>query len=456
MPLRHGIEVSVVATDLQPLTEYGSQDLGKSCHLSKFVTTRIEAKDGLQFFINVVPQYPFPLNPADLVGKANSKARPFIDGSPLSNNEHALRGAKRLDENAEVKQEEDRQGSGAESCNPTGAILTDPVINLIKNDSTQRNSSAEQLKRDSIPAFPPFDLMASVYIDGRDKPEARQIIFLNPSHPRFRHAGFVFRGRWECAPPAPRPARSKVSKKRYSQKPEEYILVRNWVFKSIPMSIDDLASRMAICSTVETPITSIQSETDRILDDLAEELAEDILNARSRPKPGQIQVHIRRVITGETDCSIPFQACRYASGDEQPEAQRGEVKDECTHITEVRTQLGKDGQTERLRLNTIPWKSYKPKEEIYVKFIFHYTDREKLVKLGLSNEYGVPTLTSRIHISNRESETATKTSRKRNEDDQNEGESMTKLAKMPGKPWTRSMTIRAAKINEGSAEDGEQ
>lgn len=56
MPLRHGLDVSIVSSALDTFTEYGVNTHARS----KLVTAKIEARTGVQFFIAIHPEVPFP------------------------------------------------------------------------------------------------------------------------------------------------------------------------------------------------------------------------------------------------------------------------------------------------------------------------------------------------------------------------------------------------------------
>jgi RNA recognition motif. (a.k.a. RRM, RBD, or RNP domain) len=55
MPLRHGLDVSVVSSSRELFTEYGVNTHARS----KLVTAKIEARSGVQFLISIRPEDPF-------------------------------------------------------------------------------------------------------------------------------------------------------------------------------------------------------------------------------------------------------------------------------------------------------------------------------------------------------------------------------------------------------------
>jgi hypothetical protein len=56
MPLRHGLEVSIISSRSEAFREYGVSTHARS----KLVTAKIEAKTGVRFLIAIRPESPFP------------------------------------------------------------------------------------------------------------------------------------------------------------------------------------------------------------------------------------------------------------------------------------------------------------------------------------------------------------------------------------------------------------
>jgi RNA recognition motif. (a.k.a. RRM, RBD, or RNP domain) len=56
MPHRHGLDVSIITPSRETFTEYGVNTHARS----KLVTAKIEARNGIQFFILIRPDNPFP------------------------------------------------------------------------------------------------------------------------------------------------------------------------------------------------------------------------------------------------------------------------------------------------------------------------------------------------------------------------------------------------------------
>ena len=328
----------------------------------------------------------------------------FTDTAPLRNTQHDLRHPRRFNEHTAIEDQlspyqdskrhsvstdlSDAEGADQRQSKASGKMPARPSRNsphirsedpILRSFLTHPAHSAHGPAH--LLAYPPFDLTASVYIDGHEKPEARQVIYLNPNNTKYYAGGFVFKGRWVAPPP----------EQAGTDGTEAQISIRNWIFKAMPISVDDLTSRMAICSTEED--REAISDLDLDVDDLQTALSRETLDAGTRPRTGQIEVRIRRIIAGTGISTVPFRPYHYRGTDEIPDLSKGPVGDECTHTTTLRTQKDGKGLQEAVKLNTVPWKPYKKGEDVYVKFVFTYTDRAKLVKLGLCDEDGRPSLT---------------------------------------------------------------
>ncbi len=79
MPLRHGLDVSIVSSSFEPFTEYGVNTHARS----KLVTAKIEARTGVQFCIAVRPEDPFPTernrrHGSGILTRAQASDRPHV------------------------------------------------------------------------------------------------------------------------------------------------------------------------------------------------------------------------------------------------------------------------------------------------------------------------------------------------------------------------------------------
>lgn len=112
MPLRHGLDVSIVSSALDTFTEYGVNTHARS----KLVTAKIEARTGVQFFIAIRPERPFPTEPSKRYGSSRltgSQAAGHLNSQ--SDNQHPAQRKKspktklsNLDTNAYAKKQGDK------------------------------------------------------------------------------------------------------------------------------------------------------------------------------------------------------------------------------------------------------------------------------------------------------------------------------------------------------------
>ena len=392
MPLTHGLDVAITTTALKSLTEYGSHSLGRT---TKQVSTRIEAKSGLQFYIRVRPESPFPLSDADVKAslsrdKHSSRKKVKPEYQSKDRDDYLLRRPRCFDDHQPVEQvnhdsDHDHLKNISHGEEKARIMAEDnklkyspePGVALSHYNTRSSTSTLLSVKDDdsdaSITKFPspPFDLTASVYIDGRSKPECRQVIYLDPSHPKYDPAGFVFKGRW-VAPPGD----SGNKTRRGIPDAVPHIGIRDWVFTDV--GIDVLMSRMGMIEPNGT------LEIDPTMSDLTSSLKSSVnVSTAERPKPGQIEVRVRRILAGEPRSDQALKPYHYAGDEEVADA--NSIGDDCTHTTKLRASTS--GKS--IKLNTIPWAYYKSGEDLYARFTFNYMSRAKLVKLGQCTEDGL-------------------------------------------------------------------
>jgi hypothetical protein len=140
MPVRHGLEVSIIhAGSGESFTEYSTQNIRGPASEGKLVSTRIRVRDGEQFFVKVTPQWPFPYH---------------------NQSRYDLR------------------------SNKTADLEMADVPDLSTEQQTPDISGL------------PFDLLVRVYIDGTEMPECSLIISLRKSHwTNSTHTGGTLHGR---------------------------------------------------------------------------------------------------------------------------------------------------------------------------------------------------------------------------------------------------------------------
>lgn len=356
MPKRHGVEVNVTDTRNNAFVEYGIQSDGRFTGEKSRVSTFIEAKNGTQFFIRVTVDNPFKfeedLDPIERLA-ASVVQKPYPARQVQS--QHNTR-TKHFDDNRPAEEE-------------------------LKGGLSKRPTTSKV----------PFDLMVSVYIDGRAKPECRQMIYLDHTHPDYNPC-CVLKGRWVDPGDASQDGRAGLLQWVFSDRGIDHILGQLDVKKVLGKADTDVgeAQFQALCEDVG--------------DGILEEPEEKTMKA------GQIEVRLRRVITqGSNDVEQKFKAYHYAGSDEKPR----QIDDGCTHTTSFmpRTAPAGEGKIETFALRHVAWNFYKKGENFWAKFIFNYTARHKLVNMRLSEPDGKPVLRGRPNAA--EADSASKRGKKR-------------------------------------------
>lgn len=161
----------------------------------------------------------------------------------------------------------------------------------------------------SYPPSPPFDFLATLYLDGRRKAERKVIVYLDPNHEDFGPGGTsIFRSRWV-------------------QTQDGGIQEHAWVFNDI--GIDTIFNKLVLANTGKGP------GEDEIAIIAAMEgtgiITEPDIEREARKKAGQIEVRISRVILGRKSVNYYY----------QPKHMEGEKEDvdmdgpdpELTHTT---------------------------------------------------------------------------------------------------------------------------
>ncbi|KAF2759164.1 hypothetical protein EJ05DRAFT_335142 [Pseudovirgaria hyperparasitica] len=134
----------------------------------------------------------------------------------------------------------------------------------------------------------PFHLLASIYLDGRHKPERRTIVYLDPAHKHYNDGPTYMRSRWV--------------------KHEDGIIKSHkWVFKDA-VGIETMLDKMIIAG--ELPI---QGSLDKDQDDLVAALNASTIQAGTRDEDcrdssvGSIMITVQRVTVGNIKTEKHYQ-----------------------------------------------------------------------------------------------------------------------------------------------------
>jgi hypothetical protein len=330
MPLRHGIDVSIVSSTHETFTEYGVNTHASS----KLVNAKIEARTGVQFYIVIRPEHPFPTAQNQRHGsraltraRANDRsALPFQETPPAPRKDTPKFKTSDLDNNHGFKEpvEEFRYNFIANTLKlgMSDRIDFEPLKFL---PSKYAHCPDLRTLYAPLPATKskshPFDLIAEVFLDGRAKAEIRSIIYLDPTDFHYSISGTVLKGR-------------RVRALGENDGPIK-TCIHDWVFTDV--GIEVLFERMG----VEDVVTD-ESDSNHDSQEIASlaEILQETANVDDKPeaerelKVGKIEVLFTRVVLGN---SIPsarrtvLKSLHYQDGEQQ--TPKKAVGKDVTHTT---------------------------------------------------------------------------------------------------------------------------
>lgn len=152
-----------------------------------------------------------------------------------------------------------------------------------RSHNTQENTSSpiQEKPMDNSDTAPPFDLLASLYLDGRQRAERRVIVYLDPRHRDFtRPDGKVrFRARWV-------------------QGKDGAVEEHAWVFKDV--GIETIFDKMLIAGSHRQANRATQFDEDSMTAAMnATELGpEGNIKNEEKSNVGQIVMVIERIVVG--------------------------------------------------------------------------------------------------------------------------------------------------------------
>lgn len=164
------------------------------------------------------------------------------------------------------------------------------------------------------PSPPPFDLLATLYLDGRESAERRIIIYLDPSYEDFT--------------PSPGGAGARgLMKSRWVKGKDGNIYEHLWVFKDV--GIETIMDKMALSAKNDL----LDKDEDALADALGRSgiSHENDLRREESQKAGQIEVRIKRITLGEKSNDRHFRP-KYTEGEDRNMDMEG-VGSDITHHT---------------------------------------------------------------------------------------------------------------------------
>jgi hypothetical protein len=291
MPLRHGLDVSVTSSSFEPFTEYGVNTHARS----KLVTAKIEARTGVQFYISIRPEAPFPTvqdkqHGSSRLTRAQARAHPApAFETPLARRKKDPKcKTSEIGTNESVNQqaEEPLHGQTSDSIlkrsNSFGGFKTlSPSRRLSASDDNPDLNFPLLTPIIPKPKPPPFDLLVEVFIDGRTKAEIRSVVCLNSESLGY-DSEVVLTGRRVRIPgPCGAPLQQ---------------CIHDWVFTDV--GIEVLLERMGVKDTDE-PNPNDDHEIAGLADMLQDAAKVDVKEGEAQElKIGKIEVVFKRIVLG--------------------------------------------------------------------------------------------------------------------------------------------------------------
>ncbi|TKA74199.1 hypothetical protein B0A49_06223 [Cryomyces minteri] len=300
-----------------------------------FLDASIDAVTGMSFRLSLKPKIP-------LESEEEKKERIAAD---------AELGVKATSEDEDEWMDEDDEGAYNSFSIPPGHLeyrsrsRSSPPYDLLGHSSGS-SSNSHDMPHSSY-KHPPFDLLASMYLDGRQRPERRKIIYLDPLHPEF--------------------ARKVEFNTRWMEDKNGNLRKCAWFFKDV--GIETMFDKLVLSKQGEGA-------------DLAKEDEEDLLSAMNltgledngvKMQLGQIVVVLERIRLGKTAYDEDFHAEHRAEHEDSMDT---------SDLTTVSHTVGFDVSecTKNRRVPIIHYGPYVEGEKPYAVFRFYYRSEEKLRK----------------------------------------------------------------------------
>lgn len=327
MPLRHGLDVSVTSTSFEPFAEYGVNTHARS----KLVTAKIEARTGVQFYIAIRPEDPFPTEQDKRHGsrmltraQARALAAPAAESPPVQRK----KGPKFKTSDLDTSESVSPQAEEPLHSQPSDSILkrSNSFGGLKQLPNSQRllvSDSNPDLSFPSLPSVlpkpepPPFDFLVEVFIDGRTKAEIRSLVGLNPESLNYDR-DFLLTGRRVRIPgPAGAPLQQ---------------CIYDWVFTDV--GIEVLLERMGVKDTDE-PNPKDDHEIAGLADMFQDTAKVDVREEEAQElKVGKIEVVFTRIVVGSTTThTYTSKSLHDADAEDAQPAQHIGLGNEVTHTT---------------------------------------------------------------------------------------------------------------------------
>lgn len=266
MPELRNICVQVTDAKDQVLPEYGVQRLRGNRKVSAY----IQSETNKSFRVSV--QAKMPYSPTEILAPHKYATRSKDSGCPTS--------IENVDDMPYIKLEEDDMDGLAHSDNESLSIRRLPA-----SVAPKKNLSSPLRPSHDHPTAgpPPYHILVSLYLDGRQTPERRAIVYLDPCHPDFDAVVIM---------------KSRMVQNRYG------ILTEHaWVFKDV--GIETIFENMLIDGHLEE---------ETLEDEMVEAFGSAVLDAErdiareERVHVGKIVVELQRVTLSDKRTKHDFKA----------------------------------------------------------------------------------------------------------------------------------------------------
>ncbi|KAI9828225.1 MAG: hypothetical protein M1819_004581 [Sarea resinae] len=349
MPELRGVTVHVTTSDGKALQEWSPQHFRRHNKVSCY----IQSETNVSFRVSIQPKLP-------LIADDTPAAHAF---ETLNHGPDKLGFLDANLEDMDEGKDEDqcKWPSSLNNCDP-------PKYNLQVGLKLQGGKRSKTLSPVRIPIpgqrgrnpteslHPPFHLLASLYLDGREKPERKLIIYLDPEDEEFNEPDgmVVFKTRW---------VEGKDGKLR------EHV----WLFQDV--GIEASFDKMLISAAHSSAGDMLAQDEDELIEamNFSASLKEGEKTNVETSKAGQIVVKLERIQLGTKSTDHNFRA-KHKEGELDDVDMAGAEKD-ITHTTGFgQTSLVKGSKNVRI----VTYSPFKKGEGPFATFQFFYRSEEKL------------------------------------------------------------------------------
>ncbi|MCJ1383919.1 hypothetical protein MMC17_007033 [Xylographa soralifera] len=352
----------------RPLEEFGVQKMRKSKQISAY----IEAETGKSFRILIQPKIPFPSKYAPTTHEYNTRQKVKARENSLKT---ARPGFLKTDEDwhndgnhfsPRILDRHGRSRSDIDSEPRRRSSNSDSFVN-IKEEPTDEHMtfsspapSMEKMVKRTPP--PPFHLLASLYLDGRKRPDRRVFVHLDPEDDIFNY-----------------PSGEVEIKTRWVQDKDGNIKEQSWVFQDI--GIETLFDKMLIAEDKNAMPRAQRNQAALVnaFDNIYLNGDSDFVK-EEKSKVGQILVTIDRVTLGKR-----WQDTNYQAKLKEQDMEDVDMMDAGKEITHTTGFAHK--KTIMVKSEGVPvvyYYKFKTDEDHFATFQFFYRSKSILQKFGFA------------------------------------------------------------------------